>query len=103
MATLYPYKLVNVITSGVLQDKLIEIFRRHGVSGYTIIQVTGEGASSSALDFEATVMVKVIAPVEKLQRLLDALQRLIDKGYHLTIFVSDVDVITPEKFSKELK
>jgi len=106
MANLYPHKLVNVVTLDVLQDKLKEMFRRHGVSGYTIIRVTGEGdsgESAGTLDFEANIMIKVIIPEEKLQRLLDGLQRQIAKGYHLTIFVSDIEVITPEKFSTPLE
>ncbi len=106
MANLYPHKLVNIITMDVLQDKLREMFRRHGVSGYTIIRVRGEGDSgecAGTLDFEASIMVKVILPEEKLQRLLDGLQRQIAKGYHLTIFVSDIEVLSPEKFSQSLE
>lgn len=103
MATLYPHRLVNIITSDVLEDKLTTMFRRHGVSGYTIIHVTGEGATSGILDFEASIMVKVILPEEKLERMLDALQLQIDRGYNLTIFVSDIEVLTPEKFSKGMR
>jgi len=106
MANLYPHKLVNIITMDILQDKLKEMFRRHGVSGYTILRVSGEGGSGESLgtlDFEASIMIKVILPEEKLQRLLDGLQRQVNKGYHLTIFVSDVEVITPAKFSTPLE
>lgn len=105
MAILYPHKLVNIITMDILEDKLREMFRRHGVSGYTIVRVRGEGASgesSIAMDFEASILIKVILPEDKLQRLLDGLQRQKDKGYHLTIFVYDVQVLTPEKFLKPL-
>jgi len=105
MTNLYPHKLVNIITMDILQDKLAEMFRRHGVSGYTILRVRGEGASGESagtMDFEASIMIKVIVPEEKLQRLLDGLQRQVDRGYHLTIFVSDVEVIAPHKFSKPL-
>lgn len=100
MATLYPHSLVNIITSDVLRSKLTEMFRRHGVSGYTIIHVTGEGTSASPLDFEASIMVKVILPEDKLQRLLDGLRQQIDRGHHLTVFVSEVEVLTPEKFAR---
>lgn len=106
MVKLYPQKLVNIITMDALQDKLREMFRRYEVSGYTIIRVNGEGNSGESwgmLDFEASIMVKVILPEEKLQRLLNGLERQINKGYHLTIFVNDVEVITPEKFSTPLK
>lgn len=106
MANLYPHKLVNIITMDILQDKLAEMFRRHGVSGYTILRVRGEGASgeiAGTLDFEASIMIKVIVPEEKLERLLNGLQRQKERGYHLTIFVSDVEVIAPDKFSKPLQ
>ncbi len=106
MADLYPHKLVNIITMDVLQEKLAEMFRRYGVSGYTIIRARGEGATGElvgALDFDASILVKVIIPEEKLQRLLNGLQRQLEKGYRLTVFVSDVDVLTPEKFSKPLE
>ena len=106
MPKLYPHKLVNIITLDLLQEKLSEMFRRHEVSGYTILRARGGGVSGEAagtLDFEANIMIKVILPEHKLQRLLDGLQRQIDRGYHLTVFVSDVDVISPEKFSNPLK
>lgn len=102
MANLYPHKLVNIITMDVLQETLTGMFRRHGVSGYTVVRARGEGhsgESAGTLDFEASILVKVIVPEEKLHRLLEGLQRQVAKGYHLTIFVSDVEVLSPEKFS----
>lgn len=105
MITLYPHKLVSIITLDVLEDRLAEMFHRYGVSGYTIVRARGEGASgerAGTLDFEANILVKVIIPEDKLERLLNGLQRQVAKGYHLTVFVSDVEVISPEKFSKAL-
>ena len=105
MATLYPHRLVNIITLDLLEERLCKMFRSHGVSGYTILRARGEGASgelAGTLDFEANILVKVILPDEKLQDLLDGLEGLTAKGYHLTVFVSEIEVITPEKFSKPM-
>jgi len=106
MAELYPCKLVNIITMDALQEKLREMFRRYEVSGYTVFRVRGEGRSGESagtLDFESNIMVKVILPEEKLQRLLDGLQRQKAKGYHMTIFINDVQVIDPEKYSTPMQ
>ncbi len=105
MVELYPHKLVDIITLDLLQGKLQEMFRRYGVSGYTILRVTGEGASGESagtLDFEANIMVKVIIPETTLERLLNGLERQKAKGYHLTYFVSEVQVPSKEKFSTPL-
>ncbi len=106
MVTLYPHKLVNIITLDVLEERLTAMFHRHGVSGYTILRAHGAGASgerAGTLDFEANILVKVIVPEEKLERLLNGLQRQVDKGYQLTVFVADVDVINPAKFAGSLE
>lgn len=106
MTKLHRHKLVSIITLDVLEERLCKTFRKHGVSGYTIVRARGEGASgecAGTLDFEANILVKVIIPNEKLELLMESLERLIDKGYHLTIYVSDIEVIRPEKFSKPME
>ena len=89
-----------------LQEKLRDMFRRHEVSGYTIIRVRGEGRSGESagtLDFETNIMIKVILPEEKLQRLLDGLQRQKAKGYHMKVFINDIQVTDPDKYSMPLQ
>ena len=103
MVTLYPEKLLNIITSDSLEEKLVASFRKYGVSGYTILRARGEGSSGVQADmtgFETNILIKVILPEERLQDLLESLVRKIQKGYHLTVYVSDVQVITPEKFGR---
>lgn len=101
MTSLYPMKLLNIITIDAMEGKLVESFKKYGVSGYTVLRARGEGSSGVEADisgFDANIVVKVITPQERLEPLLESLERKIKKGYHLTVFVSDVDVMTPEKF-----
>ena len=79
--------------------------KKYGASGYTIVRARGEGASGQAdmTGFDANILIKVIMPEERLQAMLDSLERKINKGYHLTVFIADVQVITPEKFRQPLR
>ncbi len=102
MVTLFPEKLLNIITIDSLEDKLVDSFKKYGVSGYTIVRARGVGSSGMHADmsgFDANILVKVILPEERVQNLLDSLERKIRKGYHLTVFVYDVQVMRPEKFN----
>lgn len=106
MVALYPEKMVTIITNDTMEQPLVEAFRRYGVSGYTVLQARGEGASGVSADmtgFDANILVKVVLPESSLQRLLEKLQRMIAKGYHLTVFVSDVQVINPDKFAAHMQ
>jgi nitrogen regulatory protein PII len=78
------------------------VFRKRGTSGYTIVPARGAGSrgEQTGLDFDANILVKVILPADHLDALLDDIKRLMAKGHHLTVFVSDVAVITPDKFTR---
>ena len=98
---LFPEKLVTVITTDVLEEKLVTYIRRHGASGYTIVRARGAGTSmeqTGMLDIDTNIKLHVILPEERMHLLLDDLERLIKKGHHVTVFVADVSVLSPEKF-----
>ncbi len=101
MHRLFPEKLVNIITSDVLEDNLVKTVRKRGASGYTIVRARGAGSSgeqSGMLDVDTNIKLHVIMPAEKMPGLLDDLESLTNKGHHLIVYVSDVAVLMPEKF-----
>jgi hypothetical protein len=102
MADLYPEKLITIITTSMLEKRLVGIFRERGTSGYTIVPARGAGArgEQTGMDFDANILVKVVLPTDRMAPVLDDLQRLIGQGHHLTIYIGDVEVIRPEKFTK---
>lgn len=105
MHRLFPEKLVTIITSDVLEDKLVTSVRNRGASGYTIVRARGAGSSgeqSGLLDIDTNIKMHVILPPERMPGILDDLERLIKKGHHLTVYVSDVGVLAPEKFQSPL-
>jgi PII-like signaling protein len=105
MHNLAPEKLVTIITTDVLEDKLISLVKERGVSGYTIQRARGGGSSgiqSGMLDIDTNITFTVIVTPDRLEKLLDGLQELINKRYHLTVYVSDVSVMRPDKFAMPL-
>lgn len=105
MHRLFPEKLVTVITTDVLEDRLVAVLRNRGASGYTILRARGagsDGLQSGMLDVDTNLLLKVILPPERLPGLLDDLDALIGSGYHLTVFVADVSVLGHEKFEQPL-
>lgn len=105
MHRLVPEKLVTVIAPDVLEDRLVTIMKKRGVSGYTLQRARGAGSAgvqSGMLDVDTNLQLKVILPPDRLPRLLDDLDALLVKGHHLIVFVSDVSVLRPEKFDRPL-
>jgi PII-like signaling protein len=106
MQRLVPEKLVTVISSDVLEERLVKVMRQCGVSGYTLLRARGagsDGLQSGNLDVDTNVVLKVIVPPERVSSMIDRLEALIQKGYHLTVFVSDVDVLGGEKYATPLE
>ncbi|MCG6969315.1 MAG: transcriptional regulator [Gammaproteobacteria bacterium] len=105
MHRLFPEKLVTIITSDVLEDRLVASVRNRGASGYTILRARGAGSSgvqSGMLDIDTNIKLHVIVPPQRLSGLLDDLERLMHKGYHMTVYVSDVSVLGPEKYETSM-
>ncbi len=105
MISLYAKKMLNIISNDSLEEKLVCMFKKYGVSGYTIVQARGEGASGHLSDmsgFDANIMVKVILPESRIQVILESIERKINKGHHLTVYITDVQVMTPDKFKKSI-
>ena len=102
MIKLYPEKLLTIITNDSMEERIVGMFKKYGVNGYTIFQVGGSGSSGhiDMTGFDANIMAKVIVTKEQLEVLLESVERKLRKGYHLTVYIADVDVITPEKFEQ---
>jgi hypothetical protein len=105
MHRLFPQKLLTIITTDALEKRLVTIVRNRGASGYTIVKAHGAGSSgemSGELDVDTNIKFHVIVPQGRMSAMLDDVEALINEGEHLTVFVSDVAVLCPEKFEQSL-
>ena len=105
MHRLFPQKLLTIITTDSLEQRLVDIVRNRGASGYTIVKAHGAGSSGEAsgeLDVDTNIKFHVIVPQGRMSAMLDDVEILLNEGEHLTVFVSDVAVLSPEKFEQPL-
>ncbi len=106
MQRLFPQKLLTIITTDILEEALVEIVRRRGASGYTIVRAHGAGSSgevSGELDVDTTIKFHVIVPPGRMSGMLDDAEELMRGGHHMTAFVSDVAVLAPENTYKQVE
>lgn len=101
MTELFREKIVNIIANATLESRLIEISNKHGATGYTILPARGGGGSgvqTGTLDSDSNILFMLIIPDRPLKDMLDELQKLIKRGHHLVVYVSNTEVMRREKF-----
>ena len=102
MTALHARKLVTVVCEASLEPRVIEALREAGASGYTAGEVHGGGARGErGGDWEGarSVEIKVLCDAGTAQRLADALISCYSTDFALTLWVSDVAVARPAKFT----
>ena len=100
MVTLYRGKELNVITIDAMEAWLTKILAEYGVNGYTILPARGYGSSgeSDITGMDTNIFLKAIVSEQQLANLLERISAKIARGYHLTTYVNEVQVIRPEKY-----
>ena len=72
--------LITVIGEAVLQDRLIQLLTKVGVSGYTIIPAQGAGSHGKRMGdvagYNTNIEIKTIVTSEVSDRLLEELEQL---------------------------
>jgi nitrogen regulatory protein PII len=96
-------KLVHIISTSILEKKIKKTLKESGVNGFTLFDVRGDGESgiqSGHMDGETNIMFMVVVSNSIYEQLLENLNVYTQKGHHLMVFTSNVDVMTPSKFDK---
>lgn len=86
--------LVTIVGEAVLQQRLIELLRTLGVSGYTIVPVQGAGSHGKRMGdiagYNTNIEVKTIVKPEISDQLLEKLQQF-PSTYALIAFRQNVE------------
>jgi nitrogen regulatory protein PII len=93
-------KLIQIITSNTLEDRVKKIFRKAGIVGFTFFNVSGEGETgvqSGHFDADSNILFMVMVNGEQFERLKEELMTDIKKGYHYFFFSVNAEVLTPSK------
>ena len=96
MRRLEQKKLLTIITARELEKMIIDVARKRGVGGYTVVQASGAGASgiqSGMLDIDSNILIYIILSEKRLITLLDDLEGMMVRGYRLKAIVSDIAIL----------
>ena len=98
---LYNVKLLTITCEILAQENVLDILKKHEISGYTTYEVHGNGARGirgHGLKTEKNVKVEVIMREEKLDGVVEEISRTLFANFAIVLYVSDVGVVRMEKF-----
>jgi nitrogen regulatory protein PII len=93
-------KLITIIATAELRERLEEDLRRLGATGYTVERVDGRGHSGPRMRgvFElGNVRMETIVPIANTDPILTHLATLADQ-FDLVAFVQDIDALPRKRF-----
>lgn len=97
-------KVVHVVSTAVMEDRIIKAIKDAGCNGYTVFDVRGDGEAGlqdGHSEGETNIMFMIVVSKDIYESLLDKLYVYMKKGHHMMVTSSDVDVMTPSKFDKK--
>ena len=98
---LYNVKLLTITCEILAKENVIDILRKHEITGYTTYEVDGNGARGvrgQGLKTEKNVKVEVIMREEKLDGVVEEISRTLFANFAVVLYVSDIGVVRMEKF-----
>lgn len=96
-------KLVTIIMEAVLEDQLIEAIKDLGATGYTMVEVKGEGSRGvGASDFEGrNLRLETLVSPRVEERIMTHLAEEYFPLYAVVAYSADVDVVRGEKYVRD--
>ncbi|HXG60461.1 MAG TPA: transcriptional regulator [Planctomycetota bacterium] len=95
-------KLVTIITERVIEPEIIRELDALGAPGYTISDARGKGhrgVRDAGWEHGENIRVEVVCEDRLAQAIADVLRERYYENYAMILFISDVQVLRPEKFS----
>ena len=94
-------KLLTIVTEAALEPELVREIERWGARGYTITDARGKGGRgirSAGWDLSANIRIEVVCSADTAHAIAAALKERYYDNYAMILFISDVEVLRPEKF-----
>ena len=98
---LYNVKLLTITCEILAQENILEILKKHEITGYTKYEVDGNGSRGlrgQGLKNEKNIKIEIIVRDEKLQDIVEEISRTLFANFAIVLYVGDVGVLRPEKF-----
>lgn len=95
-------KQVNIIVNSALEEKMIRLSNRVGVSGYSITPMrTGQGSTglqTSSSEGDSNILFMMIITLDKMDQMITEIQKIKDRSYPLRVFINDTYVMDEKDF-----
>ena len=97
----HPRTLLVVIAEAALERQLVADVKRLGAQGYTVIDVRGGGARGDRgadWDADRSIQMEVICDDAVAGKIADHIHQSYFEDYAVTVCITEVGVLRPEKF-----
>lgn len=94
-------KLVTIITEAALEHNLIRDIDRLGAHGYTITDARGKGhrgIREAGWESSSNIRIEIVCDAAVASAISDRLRTRYYDNYAMISFVTEVEVMRPEKF-----
>ncbi len=94
-------KLLTITTEAALEQSVLEDLDRLGAHGYTIVDARGRGhrgSRNASWDLTSNIRIEVVCPEQVAEAIVTHIREHYYANYAMIVFLSDVDVLRPEKF-----
>lgn len=96
--------LVTIYTETALESQLIKDIERLGAPGYTITNARGKGSHGvrvASWEANSNIRVEIICAIDVAKTITEHLQKTYYDNYAMVTFISQIDVLRPEKFTSK--
>jgi len=94
-------KLLTIMTEAILEKKITEDLEKLGALGYTVTDARGKGTRgvrNAGWEANSNIRIEIICRPETAMAVADYLKEHYYQDYAMSIYVTDVGVMRPEKY-----
>lgn len=94
-------KLVTIVTEALIEKELLAALSRLGVTGYTITEARGRGhrgIRNAGWEHGSNIRIEIVCDQSVAHVISTHLKTHFYPFYAMILFLSDVEVLRPEKF-----
>lgn len=93
--------VVVIVCESMLEEKIVNLIKKNGIKGYTIVEAHGEGsrgARTGDFEYNKNIQIEVLCGDKKAEALCEAISSSYFKDYAMVVYRNEVDVIRSDKF-----
>lgn len=94
-------RLLTIVTESAIESHLLRDIQRWGAHGYTITEARGKGARGvreGNWEGNRNIRIEVVCDDSTAERIAAGLREHYYDNYAMILYLSDVEVLRPEKF-----